>query len=88
MAAAQCRKICPEGLNWPGRIVGYRGRDVEEEANEASRVLYYDIDKKYYTHWQNPEDFLILTGMPCQITFPLQCKRLGFQMTGRENRGE
>ena len=54
----------------------------KEEANEASRVLYYVIDKKYYTYWQNPEDFLILTGMPCQITFPLQCKRLGFQMTG------
>jgi hypothetical protein len=22
VAAAQCRKICPERLNWPGRLAG------------------------------------------------------------------
>ena len=22
VAAAQCKKICPDGLNWPGRLAG------------------------------------------------------------------
>ena len=35
VAAAQCRKICPEGLNWPGWLAG-----ISEGARGISKYFF------------------------------------------------
>ena len=72
VAAAQCKKICPERLNWPGKLAG-----ISEGHRGISKYFFLDhfsssfLGRKYYFQVHIP--FLPGTPSPKLNQWRIRC---------------
>ena len=74
VAAAQCKKICPERLNWPDRLVG-----ISEGHHENWKYFFLDPFTQKWCQI-SVRIFCVLPG-----TKNLQCKMLGMGMLTKKS---